>query len=123
MITEFHTLDPQDPLSHAVALTLTTAQKDFPVVELGHVVGVLTQADLFRALAEGGQEVPVGRVMEREFETADSFEMLEPVLERLQSCACSIIPVLRSGALVGVVTSDNISEFLNIRSAIKPRRA
>ena len=49
MITEFHTLAPQDPLAHAVSLTLTTAQKDFPVVDFDDVVGVLTQAELFRA--------------------------------------------------------------------------
>jgi len=120
MITEFHTLDPQDPLAHAVSLTLTTAQKDFPVVELGYVVGVLTQAELFRALAEDGQQVRVGTVMDRVFETADSYEMLEPVLQRLQACACSTIPVLRSGALVGLVTSDNIGEFLRIQSAMRP---
>jgi predicted transcriptional regulator len=65
----------------------------------------------------------VGTVMEREFDTADSYEMLEPVLERLQASASSLIPVLRFGALVGVVTTDNIGEFLNIQSAIRPRRA
>jgi Zn-dependent protease/CBS domain-containing protein len=122
MITEFHTLEPQDPLARAVSLTLTTAQKDFPVVELGRVVGVLTQAELFRALAEGGQQVTVGSVMNREFETADSYEMLELVLERLQACACSTIPVLRSDVLVGIVTSDNIGEFLSIQTAVKPAR-
>lgn len=123
MITEFHTLDPQQPLAHAVSLTLTTAQKDFPVVELGQVVGVLTQAELFRALAEDGQQVPVGSVMNREFETADSYQMLEPVLQRLQACACSTIPVLRSGALVGIVTADNIGEFLRIQAAVGSQRS
>lgn len=123
MITEFHTLDPRDPLSQAVALTLTTTQKDFPVVELGKLVGILTQAELFRALAEGGQEVPVGSVMSRDFETADPYELLEPVLERLQAQAASIVPVLRSGALVGLVTSDNVGELLSIRSAMRPGNA
>ncbi len=122
MITEFHALAPDEPLSHAVSLTLTTAQKDFPVVEMGVVVGVLPQAELFRALAQGGQEVPVGSVMDRDFETADSLEMLEPVLQRLQASQCSTIPVLRTGALVGIVTTDNIGEFLSIQSAIKPGR-
>jgi len=122
MITEFHALTPSEPLSHAVSLTLTTAQKDFPVLEMGVVVGVLPQAALFRALAQGGQEVPVGSVMDREFETADSLEMLEPVLQRLQASQCSTIPVLQAGSLVGIVTTDNIGEFLSIQSAIKPRR-
>ncbi len=123
MITEFHALTPDEPLSTAVTLTLTTAQKDFPVVEHGTVIGVLAQAELFRALAEDGQHVPVREVMTTDFATADSFEMLEPVLARLQSCSCSTIPVLRAGVLVGVVTSDNISEFLSIQSAMTPGRS
>jgi predicted transcriptional regulator len=122
MITEFHALTPGEPLSTAVSLTLTTAQKDFPVVEHGEVVGVLTQAELFRALAEDGQHIAVREVMTTDFATADSFETLEPVLARLQECACSMIPVLRSGVLVGIVTSDNISEFLSIQSAMSPGR-
>jgi len=122
MITEFHALTPDEPLSEAVSLTLATAQKDFPVVEHGEVVGVLAQAELFRSLAEDGQHVAVREVMTSDFATADSFEMLEPVLARLQSCACSTIPVLRAGVLVGIVTSDNISEFLSIQSAMGPGR-
>ena len=123
MITQFHTLAPDEPLSNAVSLTLTTAQKDFPVVEMGTVVGVLTQADLVRALADGGQATPVGNVMDRDFDTADSLEMLEPVLQRLQASNCSTIPVLRAGSLTGIVTTDNIGEFVSIQSAIKPGRA
>lgn len=122
MITEFHALTPDEPLSTAVSLTLATAQKDFPVVQQGEVVGVLAQAELFRALAQDGQHVAVREVMTSDFATADSFEMLEPVLARLQTCECSTIPVLRAGVLVGVVTSDNISEFLSIQSAMRPGR-
>ena len=118
MITVFHALAPADPLQEAVQLTLTTAQKDFPVVEDGHVVGVLTQAELFRALANDGRAAAVSEVMRREFETADSFEMLGPVLERLQACNCTTIPVTRAGQLVGIVTMDNIGEFLRIQAAV-----
>jgi Zn-dependent protease/CBS domain-containing protein len=121
MITEFHVVAPDEPLSRAVSLTLTTAQKDFPVVEMSGVVGVLTQAELFRALAQDGQGILVGSIMDRDFETADSFEMLEPVLQRLQASQCSTIPVLRGGSLVGIVTTDNIGELLSIQSAMKPR--
>jgi len=120
MITEFHAVTPDEPLSHAVSLTLSTAQKDFPVVEMGIVVGVLTQAELFRAIANDGQGILVGSIMDRNFETADSFEMLGPVMQRLQASQCSMIPVLRAGSLVGIVTTDNIGELLSIQSAMKP---
>ncbi len=123
MITQFHALGPDDPLQDAVELTLSTAQKDFPVVERGGVVGVLTQAELFRALAQDGQSGRVAEVMNRDFETADAFEMLEPVLQRLQTGDCPIVPVLRAGLLVGIVTRDNVGEFLSIQSAVKTDRA
>ena len=123
MITEFHALRPEDPLQQAVTLTLSTAQKDFPVVSDGGLVGVLTQNDLFRSLAEDGRRRQVVEVMRRDFATADSFEMLEPVLERLQGSDCAMIPVLRYGALVGIVTTDNIGEFLTIQAAVGSQRA
>ena len=123
MITEFHALRPEDPLQQAVTLTLSTAQKDFPVVSDGGLVGVLTQNDLFRSLAEDGRRPQVVEVMRRDFATADSFEMLEPVLERLQGSDCAMIPVLRYGALVGIVTTDNIGEFLTIQAAVGSQRA
>ncbi|HEX9699322.1 MAG TPA: site-2 protease family protein [Acidobacteriota bacterium] len=121
MITEFHSIGPEEPLQNAVALTLSTAQRDFPVIEHGEVVGVLTQRELFRALAEDGQLAAVSEVMNRDFETADSFEMLEPVLQRLQTCDCAMMPVVRGGRLVGIITADNIGEFLSIQSAVDGR--
>ena len=122
MITNFHAIGPEEPLQNAVALTLSTAQKDFPVIDNGRLIGVLTQAELFRALAEDGQSARVAEVMDRDFETADSLEMLEPVLARLQACECPMIPVLRAGMLVGIVTRDNIGEFLTIRAAVDSGR-
>jgi predicted transcriptional regulator len=118
MVTDFRTLSPNDPLSRAVDLILAGSQKDFPVVESGHVVGVLAETELVSALSSGGLDAPVERVMQRDFETADYREMLEPVVERLKSCNCRTIPVLLDGALVGLVTMDNIGELISIRSAV-----
>ena len=122
MITDFHTLTPGSTLSQAIELTLTGAQKDFPVVENGEVVGVLTQKDLLVALAKSGPGVTVAEVMQREFEMADASEMLETAFQRLGACACRTAPVSSQGRLVGLVTMDNIGEFLAIQGALgKPR--
>ena len=118
MVTDFRALSPRDPLSRAVDLILAGSQKDFPVVEDAHVVGVLTEKELVSALSSGGLDAPVERVMHRDFETADYREMLEPVVERLQGCNCRTIPVLLDGDLVGLVTMDNIGELISIRSAV-----
>jgi Zn-dependent protease/CBS domain-containing protein len=118
MQTEFRTLSPGDSLARAVELILAGSQQDFPVVENGRVVGVLTRDDLVVALAQRDKETPVSEVMRREFEVADSAEMLEPVFLRLQACACRTLPVTSQGQLVGLLTMDNVGEFLMIQAAL-----
>ena len=123
MITDFRTLGPDDQLAHAVDLILSGSQQDFPVVEDGRVVGILTQGDLIGALNQHGGEIPVKDVMRKDFHLIDSSEMLESVFMRLQSGSCRTLPVVRNGRLVGIVTPENISEFIMIQSALGKDRA
>jgi Zn-dependent protease/CBS domain-containing protein len=118
MLTDFRTLSPGDPLARAIELILAGSQRDFPVVENGTVVGVLTRDDVLVALAQRDQETPVSELMRRDFLVADASEMLEPVFQRLQSCNCYTLPVTRKGQLVGLVTMDNVGEFLMIQAAL-----
>lgn len=122
MLTDFQTLSPQDSLGQAVRLILSGSQTDFPVVEDGTVVGVLTRNDILAALSYQGQNALVGDVMRREFQVVDANEMLEPAFLRLQTCNCHTMPVTVHGQLVGLLTSDNIGEFLMIQSALRQPR-
>jgi Zn-dependent protease len=117
MLTDFRTLAPDDALSRAVELILAGSQHDFPVLENGSVVGVLTRADLIAALARQ-QPATVGEVMRRDFQMVDASEMLETAFRRLQSSGCSTIPVVQRGELAGLLTSDNVGEFLMIQAAL-----
>jgi len=123
MLTRFKTLSPQDTLASAVDLILSGSQQDFPVVENSRVVGILTRSDLVAGLAKQGQQSAVELVMRREFQTADSSEMLEPVFNRLQSCKCHTIPVEHGGKLVGLVTMENVGEFVAIQGALQKGKA
>jgi Zn-dependent protease len=119
MITDYRVLAPTEPLDRAVELTLATSQKDFPVVSGERVVGILTQGDLLQALDAQGRASPVSEAMQTSFETADVSEMMEPVFRRLHACACRTLPVLADGRLAGLVTMDNVGEFISIRSALE----
>jgi Zn-dependent protease len=121
-ISEFKALSPRDPLSMAVKLILEGSQQDFPVVENGEVVGVLTRSDLLKALARQGESGLVEDVMRRDFATIDSFEMLETALVKIQTCGCQTLPVTRGSRLVGILTMDNVGEFLAIQAALRPTR-
>ncbi len=123
MLTDFRTLSPHDSLARAIELILIGSQQDFPVVDNGRVVGVLTRGDLLSAVAQRGQETLVADVMRREFQTADSFEMLETAFTRLQECECHTLPVTHHGQLVGLVTMDNVGELLMIQAALREAKA
>lgn len=124
MLTDFQVLTPQDTLDRAVALILSGSQTDFPVVENNTPVGVLTRSDIMEALSKQGQRGSVADSMRRDFQIADANEMLESAFIRLQSCSCHTMPVTQSGKLAGLLTSENIGEFLMIQAAleVKSRR-
>jgi Zn-dependent protease len=117
MLTNFQTLTPQNTLGDAADLVLTGSQQDFPVVRDGHVEGMLTRSDLVAALERRGRNAPVSEAVRRECLMADASEMLEAVLARLQGRDCHTLPVTEHGALVGLVTMDNVGEFLMIQAA------
>lgn len=118
MITDFRTLAPNDSLARAVELLLSGTQQDFPVVDARAVVGVLTRGDLLTALARQEQGSPVAQVMRRDFMLADASDMLDITFQRLQSHDCHTIPIVRRGNLVGLLTMDNVGEFLSVQAAI-----
>jgi Zn-dependent protease len=118
MITDYATLRPSDPLKRAIELTLATSQRDFPVVQDGEVIGILVQPTLFDALQRRDQEITVGQVMVREFASVDFLDMLETAFLKLKSCNCQTIPVLRNDQLIGLLTMDNLGEFVKIQNSL-----
>jgi Zn-dependent protease len=118
MQTKFETLSSSDRLDRVVRLILAGSQQDFPVVEDGQFIGVLTRDDFIKALSEHGQNIPVLDVIKRNIPSVDSHEMIETALMRLQESGAKTLPVMHGGRFVGLVTSENITEFLMIRSAL-----
>jgi len=118
MIKDFRALSPSDSLVRAVEHVLAGFQQDFPVVEDGRVVGVLTRNDLLKTLSQRGPDARVEEAMQRQFETADPNEMLETVFARLNAYGCHSLPLVRNGQLAGLVTMDNIGEFLMVQAAL-----
>ena len=51
--------------------------------------------------------------------TVDSLEMLESAFAKLKNCNCHTLPVMRDGELVGLLTMDNVGEYMRIQAAMK----
>jgi Zn-dependent protease len=119
MLTDFRTLNKNDSLDRAIELTLAGSQKDFPVVDNGRIEGILTQTDLLKALSAQDRRQLVNSAMQRNFVTVESLEMLETAFAKLKDCNCHTIAVTLNTELVGLVTMDNLGEFMRIQSALK----
>ena len=120
MVTNFRTLSPNATLHEAVQMLLSGEQQDFPVVENGQVLGVLTRAALLRAVAESGNAARrVTELMSMECKPVQENEMLERAFERMRENGCPVLPVVRHGELVGMLTLENVGEWMMIQNAMR----
>src|SRR5918995_166769 len=113
MIRRPQVLAAADPLGHAVELTLSTAQADFPVVDAGgRVVGLLTLDDLLRGLRDQ-PAATVSEAMRREFPVARPEESVAAAQGQLDEGRVRALPVVQSdGRLAGLLTAADIREGL-----------
>jgi len=116
MITDFRTLQHGDTIRDAGTLLLATSQHDFPVMHGDQVVGLLTRSALLRAMMSAGPEAYVAGAMDRNFRR---FARGAPLTEALPlispSGSCAL--VMEDDRLVGMLTSENLSEFILLRQA------
>jgi Zn-dependent protease len=114
MITEFHRLDHGETVRDAANLLLSTAQQDFPVMHADQVIGLLDRNLLLKALASEGPDAYVAGVMDREYLALEPGADLAETLPRMASAGrCAL--VMEGSRLVGLLTTDNLSEFLLLR--------
>lgn len=123
MVTDFRTVRGGSPLSEVVELVLMGAQRDFPVMdETGlEIVGILSRDQLVSGLSTVGSAGRVEQAMTTTFETADAREMLDSAYIRLQGSSAPVLPVLHDGRVVGLLTAENVAEYVMIRGAMGSR--
>lgn len=124
MLTQFRTISPGDSLGEVTQLMLAGWQTEFPVVQGGEVVGLLTREGLVRGLSAGGPGATAGQFLTRDYITADPDEPLTRVVDRLQrqDGAVTTVPIIRDGELVGLLTAENVGEFVMVSRALSGRR-
>jgi len=112
MVTDFRTLEHGETIRDAANLLLATSQHDFPVMHGGSVVGLLTRNALIRAMLAQGPEAYVAGVMDREFvRIAPDMDLSEAFSKMAGTCSL----VMDGDNLLGLLTSENLSEFLLLR--------
>ena len=116
MVAEFQTLAPDTSLGSAASRLTTGFQHDFPVVDAGRVIGMLTRNDVLRGLATHRPDVPVRELMHVHFPMAGAREALDEVLGRLSADGSSAV-VFEDDRLVGLLDLEHVGELLAARGA------
>jgi Zn-dependent protease len=119
MVKEFHTIPIHASLQQAVDLLLAGEQREFPVVDnLGRAEGMLTRDNLIRGLSRLGPQAIVAEAMTAAAPTVPPTLGFQDALERLRASGLPALAVVDGGgALVGLLTRDNITDLLLVRSA------
>ena len=118
MVTDFRTLEHGNTIREAADLLLATSQQDFPVVLGNQVMGLLGRQALLRGMASNGPEGYVAGIMDREFPRLDPRTSLFDALPLLAESSCAL--VMEGDRLLGLLTRENVSEFLMLRR-VTPR--
>jgi Zn-dependent protease/CBS domain-containing protein len=118
MLTEFHTLSPDDSLGHAADLLLAGSQHDFPVVRDHIYAGVLTRPELLAGLSQGGRDARVAAFTKTGLDAVDASSLLVPALARLREGGLPCLRVVDADRTVGLLTLENVGEFLMVRAAL-----
>jgi predicted transcriptional regulator len=115
-ITDYHTLSHGDTLREAGNLLLSTSQHDFPVMLGGQVIGLLSRQALLRGILVEGPEAYVAGVMQRDFLRVSPDADLAEMTTQLATAGGAAL-VMEDEKLVGLLTAENLSEFLLLKQA------
>ena len=123
-ITAFSALDMRSTVSQAVERLLSSAQREFPVTDgLGRLTGILTREGMIKALTERGPDTPVVDVMERDLSTVDRRAPLSEAVTKLQGGRQPLIGVVdEDDRVVGIITLENLAEYLMVTQASREQR-
>ncbi|MFA7554276.1 MAG: site-2 protease family protein [Spongiibacteraceae bacterium] len=121
MLTDFHTLAPDAPLSTAISLTLAGSQKDFPVGTAQQLDGVLTQSDLIQALQLHGEHIEAGALKLRPIKFVDHDTLVQELINDIQTSDTHMLAVRNAGQIVGMINLENIVELINFQKALNSR--
>ncbi len=118
METRFTAVPAAAKLSEAIDTLLATAQQDFPIVDAyGKPVGLMMREDILAALKDHDGNAAIAEFMRAPIETVRANSPLESAIDRLyQQDGAGQCVVDRDGALVGLLTRQNLAELMMIKS-------
>jgi predicted transcriptional regulator len=123
MRTHFTTLLRDNELAVALKELLAGNQHDFPVVDDNNALcGMVYREDILSNLDNEQDAVLIDKLMRPDCGAVSANAMLDEALAAMNERDCSVLPVIQSGNVVGLISLENIGAFMMIQSARKNHR-
>lgn len=122
MIQDYLSVRDDETLESVVKKLLGGSQTEFPVHQAltGQPVGLLTKIQLLATLSQDGPAALVKKCQLQKLHQVPGRRSLVSVLQEMREQGLAAVEVTdESGRVTGLLTADNLSEFLLVRSALK----
>ncbi len=111
MLTDVHTVSPDETLGQVLERICHSLQQDFPVEEHGEVVGVLTREAIFSALHQQEKSALVKDIMQKDFISTGEEASLSDIFKVMTGNKLSVILVIKDRKLQGMVNLEQIGKY------------
>lgn len=108
------TTGPSETIAATAALLNTRGVGALVVLDAGQIVGIVSERDIVRTVAEGGAkalEAPVATCMTRDVQFAEPGETVDSLLGRMTDRRIRHLPVCQGDRLVGLVSIGDLVKW------------
>lgn len=113
MEENFFVVAPNQTINSVLSYQGTLSREVLPVMDDQKIVGMVATRSLLQLQAQGRDDIIVESIMQREFNVVAVDEKLNDVFSKFKGINTPLLPVVRDGQLIGVITPAAINRFLS----------
>ena len=110
IMIQIPTIDAKSTIQEAASLIIKEESGIIAVLSSGKLVGVVTDWDITKAIAEGEIDATLDKIMTKDVITAHPNFTILDIIRELEQYKISAMPVVEEGIVLGKVNSDLIAQ-------------
>jgi len=110
IMIQIPTIDTKSTIQEAASLIIKEESGIIAVLSSGKLVGVVTDWDITKAIAEGGIDATLDKIMTKDVITAHPNFTILDIIRELEQYEISAMPVVEEGIVLRKVNSDLIAQ-------------
>jgi predicted transcriptional regulator len=119
LMTDFISIDKNEPISSAIKLLLDGQSKNFLVTANGKPYGTINRDDIIRGIREVGEAGNIEKITNQELVYVDYTKPLADVFIEFRKQGMPLVLVTENDRVKGIIDADNVAEVIMVHMARK----